>query len=181
MAYKRIVLATDGSPSAETAEQVAAAFAVATKGSLTIAHAYASRERAEAAVERALRLAEREGVTETQVVLSADDPADAVIRTAEEIDADAIVMGSRGLYQAEQLIGSVLRKVVTHAPCDVLLTRTRPDEERPRGTAALPAGPGRHGRIGHGRPSGPQGVLPREAARRLGYPAVRRARAGPGS
>ena len=135
MAYKRIVLATDGSPSAETAEQVAAAFAVATKGSLTIAHAYASRERAEAAVERALRLAEREGVTETQVVLSADDPADAVIRTAEEIDADAIVMGSRGLYQAEQLIGSVVRKVVTHAPCDVLLTRTRPDEERPRGTA----------------------------------------------
>jgi nucleotide-binding universal stress UspA family protein/nitrite reductase/ring-hydroxylating ferredoxin subunit len=132
MAYKRIVLATDGSPSAETAEHVAATLAAATKGRLTIVHAYTDPTRAEPAVGRALRIAEHEGV-KTQVELSADDPADAIVHIADEADAEVIVTGSRGLFRGEQLIGSVVRKVVTHAPCDVLLTRARGEEGRPRG------------------------------------------------
>ncbi len=133
MAYKRILLATDGSPSAETAEHIAAALASATKGRLTVAHAYADPSRAEEAVARALRIAEREGVR-TEVTLSADDPADAVIHAAEETDAEVIVTGSRGLFHGEQLIGSVVRKIVTHAPCDVLLTRARDEADRPHGS-----------------------------------------------
>jgi nucleotide-binding universal stress UspA family protein len=39
MAYRRIVLATDGSASAETPERVAAGLATATGGTVTIAHA----------------------------------------------------------------------------------------------------------------------------------------------
>ena len=133
MAYKRILLATDGSPSAETAEHIAAALASATKGRLTVAHAYTDPSRAEEAVARALAIAEREGVR-TEVTLSPDDPADAVIHAAEEIDAEIIVIGSRGLFHGEQLIGSVVRKIVTHAPCDVLLTRAREEADRPHGS-----------------------------------------------
>ncbi len=133
MAYKRIVLATDGSPTAETAELVAASLAAATKGKLTVVHAYTDPARAEPSVARALRIAEAEGV-KTEVSLSADDPVDAIIRAAAERDAEVIVTGSRGLFKEEQLIGSVVRKIVTHAPCDVLLTRSRSGSDRPHGT-----------------------------------------------
>ena len=60
MSYKRIVLATDGSPSAETAEHVGATLARSVNGTLTIAHAYEHPDRVEGAVARALRIAERE-------------------------------------------------------------------------------------------------------------------------
>jgi nucleotide-binding universal stress UspA family protein/nitrite reductase/ring-hydroxylating ferredoxin subunit len=132
MSYKRIVLATDGSPTAEVAERVAASLAAATKGRITVAHAYQSAAAADAAVARALEIAEREGV-KAQPVLSDDDPAEAILRIAEDADAEIIVTGSRGLLHGEQLIGSVVRKVATHAPCDVLLTRARETGDWPPG------------------------------------------------
>ena len=45
--------------------------------------------------------------------------------TADEKDAELIVIGSVGFSTSDQLFGSVSRRVVTHAPCDVLLTRAR--------------------------------------------------------
>ncbi|MGZ8567684.1 MAG: universal stress protein, partial [Actinomycetota bacterium] len=122
--YKRILLATDGSPTAETAERIGAALARTTKGKLTIVHAYQDASRAQAAVARALTIAEGEGV-KVDSVLSDDDPTSAVLGAAEDRNADLIVLGSRGLYQGEQVFGSVVRKIATHAPCDVLLTRAR--------------------------------------------------------
>jgi nucleotide-binding universal stress UspA family protein/nitrite reductase/ring-hydroxylating ferredoxin subunit len=131
--YKRIVMATDGSPTAETAERIAAALAKTTGGKLTIVHAYQAAGRAEEAVARAAQLAETLGVR-TDVVLSDDDPSSAVLEAAEDRNADLIVVGSRGLFQEEQVFGSVVRKIATHAPCDVLLTRARSEPvavERP--------------------------------------------------
>ncbi len=124
MAYRRIVIATDGSPTAETAERVAAALARVTKGSVTVVHAYEEPTRAESAVARALRIAGEDGVKATSV-LSAKEPADAVIAAAVERDAEVIVTGSRGLFREEQVFGSVVRKIAVNAPCDVLLTRPR--------------------------------------------------------
>lgn len=50
--------------------------------------------------------------------------ADAVLRVAETRGSDLIVMGSRGLGQiAGLLLGSQSQKVVTHAPCPVLIVR----------------------------------------------------------
>jgi len=63
MAYRRIVVATDGSASAETAEHVAATLAATTGAKLTIAHAYSNPDRASEAVERAVRIADLEGST----------------------------------------------------------------------------------------------------------------------
>ena len=121
MAYRHIVVATDGSASAETAEQVAATLAAALGAKLTIAHAYANPDRAGDAVERAEKIAEREGALH-EVALSAEAPADAILMTASRTDTELIVIGSTGLSASEQLFGSVSRRVVTHAPSDVLLT-----------------------------------------------------------
>jgi nucleotide-binding universal stress UspA family protein len=109
MAYRRIVVATDGSASAETAEHVAATLAATTGAKLTIAHAYSNPDRASEAVERAVRIADREGATH-EVVLSAEAPADAILLTASETDAELIVIGSTGLSASEQLFGSVSRR-----------------------------------------------------------------------
>lgn len=52
------------------------------------------------------------------------DPADAIIDEANEIGADLIIVGTRGLNTAERLLlGSVSTKVLHHAPCDVLVVR----------------------------------------------------------
>lgn len=54
------------------------------------------------------------------------DPADAIVRAAEELDSDLIVMvthGRTGLSHV--LLGSVAEKVIRHAPCPVLAIRRR--------------------------------------------------------
>ena len=134
MAYRRIVVATDGSPSAETAERVAAALAGVGGARLTIAHAYSNPDRAKEAVARAVEIAEREGAL-ADTALSTDAPADAILTVASDHDADLIVIGSVGLATSDQLFGSVPRRVVTHAPCDVLLTRPRNLSNREPGSA----------------------------------------------
>jgi nucleotide-binding universal stress UspA family protein/nitrite reductase/ring-hydroxylating ferredoxin subunit len=132
MVYRRILLATDGSASAETPEEIAASLAKATKGAVTIVHAYADAARAPAAVERAERILSGAGVKH-EVVLTGDEPAEAVITQADTRDAEVIVIGSRGLLRDEQVFGSVVKRVAQRAPCDVLLTRARDQAERPPG------------------------------------------------
>lgn len=54
----------------------------------------------------------------------AGDPAEAIIRIADTRKCDLIVMGSRGLGRLAGLVlGSVSQKVVSHAPCPVLIVR----------------------------------------------------------
>ncbi|MGH0028811.1 MAG: universal stress protein [Myxococcota bacterium] len=63
------------------------------------------------------------GVTvETTVTPSA--PVEAIERVAEEIDADLIVMGSRGLTGLKHaLLGSVAERTLRSAPCPVLTVK----------------------------------------------------------
>jgi nucleotide-binding universal stress UspA family protein/nitrite reductase/ring-hydroxylating ferredoxin subunit len=137
MAYKRILLATDGSPSARTPERVAAGLARATKGSVTVVHAYSSSELAPASVERAVGILDEAGVKH-EVVLSGDEPAEAVLAEAEAREAEVIVIGSRGLLREEQVFGSVVKKVAQRAPCDVLLTRGRDGDFEDAGQPRAP-------------------------------------------
>ena len=52
------------------------------------------------------------------------DPAEEIVRYAEEIDADLIIMGSRGLSTfGRLLLGSVSQKVLHNAHCSVLIVR----------------------------------------------------------
>ncbi len=51
-------------------------------------------------------------------------PAEAILKVLEVQEIDLVVMGTRGLSQfAAMLLGSQSQKVVTHAPCPVLLVR----------------------------------------------------------
>jgi nucleotide-binding universal stress UspA family protein len=53
------------------------------------------------------------------------DPADAILRVAEEQDADVIMVGSKGMQGTKRfLLGSVPDKISHHAPCSVLIVRT---------------------------------------------------------
>ncbi|MFN8434571.1 MAG: universal stress protein [Anaerolineales bacterium] len=52
------------------------------------------------------------------------DPASAILEVAKIRNSDVIIMGSRGLGRlAGLLLGSTSQKVVSHAPCPVLIVR----------------------------------------------------------
>jgi nucleotide-binding universal stress UspA family protein len=59
-----------------------------------------------------------------QVETAAGNPADAIVRLAEERNVDLIVMGTHGRTGLQHvLLGSVAEKVVRLAPCPVLTVR----------------------------------------------------------
>ena len=62
---------------------------------------------------------------EVEMFARQGDPADAILDVAEEIGADLIVVGNKGMTGAKRfLLGSVPNKVSHHAPCSVLIIRT---------------------------------------------------------
>lgn len=66
------------------------------------------------------------GTCDAQVIQG--HPADAIVRLAQELPADLIVMGTHGRTGlAHVLLGSVAEKVVRHAPCPVLTVRYKAD------------------------------------------------------
>ena len=51
-------------------------------------------------------------------------PADALVQIAEQVDADLIVVGSKGMQGVHRLLGSVPNSVAHAAPCHVLIVKT---------------------------------------------------------
>jgi nucleotide-binding universal stress UspA family protein len=81
------------------------------------------RNHAEQIAERACEDLARVGLQAT-AELREGDPADELIRAADEEDADLIAVGSRGLSALSRLaLGSVARKVLLHTPSSVLVVR----------------------------------------------------------
>ena len=141
--YKRIVVGTDGSNGAARAVQHAAALAKLCGAELHVVTAYKPmsalvaanpevaamsaaalsdsdlRDGAAAITSKACEAAP--GAVEHQVSGSA---ADALCDVAEELDADLIVVGSRGLTGARRVLGSVPNSVTHHAKCAVLIVQT---------------------------------------------------------
>lgn len=52
------------------------------------------------------------------------DPAHALLETAEQVGADLIVVGSRGMHGAKRVLGSVPNTVSHRAQCNVLIVNT---------------------------------------------------------
>jgi nucleotide-binding universal stress UspA family protein len=52
------------------------------------------------------------------------DPADAILRVADEIDADLIVVGNKGMRGAARILGSIPNHIAHKAPCSVLIVNT---------------------------------------------------------
>ncbi len=59
-------------------------------------------------------------------VVMKGDVSDAILRASEKMQADCIAVGSRGMSDVPgYLLGSVSRKVVTHASCSVFMVKGR--------------------------------------------------------
>jgi nucleotide-binding universal stress UspA family protein/nitrite reductase/ring-hydroxylating ferredoxin subunit len=126
MPYKKIVVATDGSETAEHAQRVAAALAKSSRAQLVLVHGCHRAEDGEAVIARAKEALAAEGVTPGTEVHEGD-PVEIVTELADRLDAGLIVIGTRGLSRAKRFfLGSVSHSVAYHAPCDVLLVRARP-------------------------------------------------------
>lgn len=141
---KKILIATDGSPSAlqavefglELAEEhqaepifvhVAPAADVlpvtgfAMAGPVSVPHDVGEADRS--SLDEAYEIAEERGI-EARTKLLAGDAAKQIVAYADEVDADLIVVGSRGLGRVSGvLLGSVSRAVLRDAKRPVLIVR----------------------------------------------------------
>jgi nucleotide-binding universal stress UspA family protein len=144
----KILLATDGSPEAASAARMAITFSRSLGGEHHIIYvgvapsAYAAAEseildyefwkelrefaqnEASQSAEEEVRKIEGAGGKVEMVHVAVGHPDSEILRIAEEIGADLVVVGSRGLGPLRRaLMGSVSESVVRHAHCSVLVVR----------------------------------------------------------
>jgi len=68
--------------------------------------------------------AKREGVP-AEIHNVDGDPADVLLKVAEAVDADLVVIGNRGMSGIKRFVlGSVPNKVSHHCPCSLLIVNT---------------------------------------------------------
>jgi nucleotide-binding universal stress UspA family protein len=145
--FDRIVVGTDGSETATEAVKTAIELAKLSKGKLEIVSAYQPipqdrlkqegegisgdvshvvnpREDVQFILDKAAGEAKKAKVDVVTHPLEAD-PADAILDVAEEIDADLVLVGNKGMTGARRfLLGSVPNKISHHSPCDVWIVKT---------------------------------------------------------
>jgi nucleotide-binding universal stress UspA family protein len=145
--FRSIVVGTDGSETATRAVEAAVQLAQLSGATLELVSAYEPvsgqrlREEArqvppdlqwiinrradvDATLQQAAERAGDAGVA-AQTYAREGDPADAILDVAEELGADLIVVGNKGMTGAKRfLLGSVPNKVSHHAPCAVMIIRT---------------------------------------------------------
>jgi nucleotide-binding universal stress UspA family protein len=145
--FTRIVVGTDGSETAGQAVSQAIELAQLSGARLSIVSAYSpaagrrvQAEAQEAPADVQYELGPREDINlvldaaaaeakeagiEVQTHPVEADPADAILNVAEEVKADLIVVGNKGMTGARRyLLGSVPNNVSHHAPCSVIIVRT---------------------------------------------------------
>lgn len=145
--FTRIVVGTDGSDTAEEAVRQAIDLAKLTGALLSIVSAFApvskrriQDEQAGAPPDIANQIGPREDVNlvldaaaakaraagvEAQTHPIEGDAADAVLNVAEEVKADLIVVGNKGMTGTRRyFLGSVPNNVSHHAPCSVMIVQT---------------------------------------------------------
>jgi nucleotide-binding universal stress UspA family protein len=144
-----VVVGTDGSESADVALRQATALTALSAGTLHIVSVYrlvshaaagvaatagaavdvgqlneGSAEEAERVCEQAGAQARGQGV-KVVVHVVAGDPADALVRVAQEVNADLLIVGNRGMSGKRRFVlGSVPNKVSHHSPCSLLIVDT---------------------------------------------------------
>jgi nucleotide-binding universal stress UspA family protein len=146
--FGRIVVGTDGSETAAEAVRQASELAKLSGAQLDIVSAFepipqqrvkaeareapgdvqyeiTPREDVKLILDGASGEAKKAGIEEVQTHAREGEPADAILDVAEEINADLIVVGNKGMTGARRfLLGSVPNKVSHHAPSSVIIVRT---------------------------------------------------------
>lgn len=143
----RILLATDGSDSARLASDFLLGFPLPAGSEvivLAVIDWHAFKPETELSDEQSQMIRETQDVVrgETQQLVAAEgerlrnagwagstdirqgDPADEIIRAAEELGVDLVVLGSHGTSGIKRfLLGSVSDRVLEYAPCSVLIVK----------------------------------------------------------
>jgi maltose/moltooligosaccharide transporter len=143
--YDRVVVGSDGSPSALYAVARAHEIAAAAEARIVVVAAYepngdarrqdgetadgrrllVGEEAARAAMHRSVAELTSERIRNVEQVVVPGKPAEALLRVAGESPATLIVVGNRGLGAAEgEVLGSVPAEIVKNAVCDVTVIQT---------------------------------------------------------
>jgi nucleotide-binding universal stress UspA family protein len=138
--FETVVVGADGSASAADAVQQAIDLLKLTGGHLHIVSAYKpqqikvsggddlarSLDTGELADAVLADLASRARSASVEVTIhgKAGAPADAICEVAEEVGADLIVVGNKGMKGVRRVLGSVPNSVAHQAPCSVLIAAT---------------------------------------------------------
>ncbi len=145
--FARIVVGTDGSETAAEAVRQARDLAKLAGATLSVVSAYApiperrvKDQQREAPADVQYEIGPREDVNlildsvaaearkeglEVQTHPVEGDPGEAILKVAEETNADLIVVGNKGMTGARRfLLGSVPNNISHHAPCSVMIVRT---------------------------------------------------------
>jgi nucleotide-binding universal stress UspA family protein len=148
--YETIVVGTDGSERAGIAVRHATALARSTGATLHIVHAYRPVVVNEAALaatsggrtvdvdganaglaagalgvcDDAAAQAQTDGVA-VQTHAVRGDPSDALTEVAQNVGADLVVVGNKGMTGLKRFVlGTVPNKIAHHAPCSILIVDT---------------------------------------------------------
>jgi nucleotide-binding universal stress UspA family protein len=145
MNYTRVIVGTDGSATADRAVETASEVARKLGAELHIVTAYQAKTRgvgaaagaalADSGAAAALHKEAAQQIAEKAVANWGTDvkatphavsgsPADALIEAAGDLQADLIVVGSKGMHGAGRVLGSVPNSVAHGAPCSVLVVKT---------------------------------------------------------
>lgn len=144
--FSHIVVGTDGSDTAAVAVTLAADLAKQHGAVLHLVNAYkmpssgpgivqagpvgvtGEATGAEASKRSSIALleevAKRTGYDKVENHSVKGNPADAVVDVATDVNAELIVVGSKGMQGARRMIGSVPNSVAHNAPCHVLVAKT---------------------------------------------------------
>ncbi len=143
--FKKIILATDFSDMSKDASSHALQLARTYQAELKALHVFdisawnipshdylatdAVVEGLEEAIQRgknALKELAKSFDLEVETIFTEGDPGHEIVRVAEELNADLIVLGTHGYSGWKHFtIGSVAELVVRHAPCAVLTIRPK--------------------------------------------------------
>ena len=143
MEFENIIVAVDFSEHSDRALDAALGMAKRDQATLHLVHSFhipmpgptpdavlfppdtwaSVREASAQKLERILERMKAEGI-ECELHLCPGYPVGAILDTAEEVEADLIVMGTRGLSGLKHvLLGSVAERTIRVAPCPVLTVR----------------------------------------------------------
>jgi len=89
------------------------------------AYKYALDKKAEKVLTHYKSVLEESGSTKIDTLIREGHPADEILKAAEEIGADMIILGSRGKRVSHTFMGSVSREVVNRSDIPVFVAKTK--------------------------------------------------------
>ncbi len=120
--YKRILVGTDGSPTAAEAARKAFDLGMMFRIGVTVVYVAGDEIVGAIVLEQTLKTKPRALGVQSKIVTG--EPADQICKVAEAEELDLIVVGNRGMTGARRMLGSVPTQVMHRSPSDVLIAKT---------------------------------------------------------